>query len=53
MDAAVRYVVAQCSVNQLLLFDRAQALEDSAYCRNIVMVTLTLHVEFTFAQMRL
>ena len=51
MDTAVRYVVTQCSVYQLLLLYRAQTVEDSPNRRNIVVATLALHVEFTFAQM--
>jgi hypothetical protein len=49
MNATVSDMLAQRSVNQLLLFDRSQALEHVAYCLDVVMVALALDVEFALS----
>jgi hypothetical protein len=50
MNGAVGYLLIEGSVNQLLLLHRAQALKYSPDRHDIVVVALSLDMEFTLTQ---
>ena len=53
MNGTIGNVVFKSPVNQLLFFHGSQALKHGTNCRNIVVTSLSINMEFTFLQVAL